>query len=303
MRQILCTLVCLGAAVALQAQENQAPDRWNEVHLLWQTPPIFQTPEAVLYDSKRNVLYVSNYQLVEPPSGTPQAERPEYLSKLDMDGKVIALQWVRDLKRPTGMTIYRDSLYVVERDNLVRIDMDQARIKQRFPIQGADFPNDIVFDANGVGYISDNGQNPQYALHRFKDGRISPWLSADQVLKPNGLLIEGQDLVAYDNRRQALVRINCKTQAVKVIAKLPASAQAMGDGMVQLDEQTYLVTAWGGPSWIIKQDGSVTALLDTGTLTPVKGRQVNNADAGWIPGKKTWVIPTFSDGRLLAYQF
>jgi len=264
--------------------------------LVWQTEPVFQTPEAVLYDAKRAILIVGNYKK------TKAGETSEFLSRVDTRGNIKDLKWITGLNQPTGMAIHKDRLYVVERENLVRINIDAGRIEERFPIIGASFANDVAIDTNGIAYISDNGQEAQTAIRRFEDGQISPWMTTDEILRPNGLLVDGEYLVAYDNRRQALVRIHRSSQEVQVIAAIVSGTRAIGDGIVKLDTDTYLVTAWGGQSWIVNRTGSVVPLLDTNSLTPVQGSRVNHADVAYVPQQRMWIIPTFSDHRLLAYE-
>lgn len=267
-----------------------------KVRLVWQTEPIFQTPEAVLYDPQRDVLYVGNYRKTDPNASS------EFLSRVDTQGKVLAYQWVTGLDRPTGMAIYQDKLYVVERTHLVRINIGAGAIEARAPIENASFANDVAFDPCGVAYISDNGQQAQTAVFCFQNGRIDPWVTSEQILRPNGLLIDGKGLIAFDNRRKALVRMNRQDQSIAEIANISSEARAIGDGLVKLAAQTYLVTAWSGESWIVGPGGSVTPLLDTNTLTPVVGQRVNHADVGYVLQKKLWIIPTFFDHRLLAYE-
>jgi len=264
--------------------------------LVWQTEPVFQTPEAVLYDAKRAILIVGNYKK------TKAGETSEFLSRVDTRGNIKDLKWITGLNQPTGMAIHKDRLYVVERENLVRINIDAGRIEERFPIIGASFANDVAIDTNGIAYISDNGQEAQTAIRRFEDGQISPWMTTDEILRPNGLLVDGEYLVAYDNRRQALVRIHRSSQEVQGIAAIVSGTRAIGDGIVKLDTDTYLVTAWGGQSWIVNRTGSVVPLLDTNSLTPVQGSRVNHADVAYVPQQRMWIIPTFSDHRLLAYE-
>lgn len=264
--------------------------------LVWQTEPVFQTPEAVLYDAERDLLIVGNYR------STEAGETDEFLSRVDTRGNIVDLKWITGLDRPTGMSIHKDRLYVVERDNLVRINIEVGRIEERFPIVGASFANDVAIGPQGIAYISDNGQEAQTAIRRFADGQIKPWMTTEQILRPNGLLVDGEHLVAYDNRRQALVRIHRSSQEVQVIASIVSDARAIGDGIVKLDTDSYLVTAWSGESWIVNRTGSVVPLLDTNTLTPIRGQRVNHADVGYVPQQRMWVIPTFFDHRLLAYE-
>ncbi|MFC1763470.1 SMP-30/gluconolactonase/LRE family protein [Planctomycetota bacterium] len=271
---------------------------WEHVtaKLIWQTEPVFHTPEAVLYDSQRKVLYVSNFKKTEPN------EPSEFLSKLSPDGDILVKRWITGLDRPTGLTIFRDKLYVVERNKLTRINMDTDKIETRINITGADFSNDVAFDPCGIAYVSDNGPQAQTSIFRLSQGRVESWLSSEQVLRPNGLLVDGPNLIAFDNRRKALMCINRADQTMTELASITTNTPAIGDGLIKLANNTYLVTAWGGEAWIVTPQGKVISLLNTKTLTPVVGKRVNNADIGYIPHQSRLIIPTFFDNRLLAYE-
>jgi len=270
---------------------------------IWQTPAVFRTPEAVICDPKRDVLYVSNFNFDGGfLAGRTEPRHMEFLSKVDPSGNVVTLRWVNGLEAPTGMAIQDDTLYVVERGHLVQIDIEAARIVGRCAIPDASFANDIAFDAQGTGYISDNGRQPTTGVYRYANGHIEPWIPSSEVDRPNGLLVDGDELIAYDNHRRALVAIRLADRQIRTIAAMAFDAPAMGDGLLKLSEKTYLVTAWSGPSWLVRPDGSVTALLDTKRIEPIGGDQVNNADAGFVPGRRLWVIPTFMDHRILAYE-
>jgi DNA-binding beta-propeller fold protein YncE len=280
----LCVLGAITPATTVAAAPLAQP------RMVWQTAPVFQTPEAVLYDAQRDVLYVGNYRKTDPN------EPSEFLSRVSTAGKVLTLKWVTGLDRPTGMAIHKDKLYVVERGRLARINIDTARIEHRYPIPGADFSNDVAFDPSGIAYISDNGEQARTAIFRLQNDRITPWMTSQQILSPNGLLVDGKVLIA-------LVRIDRTDKTMTEIARFSSNARAIGDGIVPIAKHTYLVTAWSGESWIVSPEGTVTPLLDTNTLKPVVGERVNHADVGYVPQKKLWIIPTFFDNRLLAYQW
>jgi hypothetical protein len=264
---------------------------------------VFRTPEAVLYDGERDVLYVSNFN-VEGGflAGRTEPQRREFISKVDTAGRVLSLKWVTDLEAPTGMAIHGGRLFVVERGNLVEIDIDGARIVGRCAIPDASFANDVAIDADGTGFVSDNGRDPKTGIYRYAGGRIQPWISVAQVNRPNGLLIDGDELIAYDSNRKALVAIGLADREIRTIASIASESPAIGDGLIKVAGGTYLVTAWSGPSWLIRPDGSVPALLDTNQLQPVSGDRVNNADGAFVPKENLWIIPTFMDHRLLAYR-
>lgn len=302
---LLAAASLLGAHLsgASPNQTSAASETDAVCRLLWQTSPVFRTPEAVLYDSKRDVLYVGNFNVDGGfLAGRAEPQRREFISKVDTSGRVLALQWVVGLEAPTGMALHDDRLVVVERGNLVEIDIEGARIVGRCAIPDASFPNDVAMDVTGVGYISDNGRQPKMGIYRYAKNRVEPWIASTEVSQPNGLLVDGNELIAYDNNRKALVAIGLANRQIRTIARIDSEAQAVGDGLVKIAEKTYLVTAWSGLSWLVRPDGSTTALLDTNQIQPVSGSRVNNADCAFVPDKNLWVIPTFMDHRLLAYE-
>jgi hypothetical protein len=91
-----------------------------------------------------------------------------------------------------------------------------------------------------------------------------------------------------------------------------SDAGAIGDGLVKINETTYLVTAWAGPSWLVATDGIVTNLLDTTKIKRPNCRNnmtrraadesLKNADSGYIPDKHLWLIPTFFGNKILTYK-
>ncbi|MBN2313349.1 MAG: hypothetical protein JXM79_05425 [Sedimentisphaerales bacterium] len=283
----------------------------SSLGLLWQTEPIFKTPESVLYDGKRDVVYVGNFNTEGGFLSPTKKRNTEYISKLTTTGKLLELKWIEGLDAPTGMTIHNDRLYVVERQNLVEVNIAKAEVVKRTPISGAGFANDVAFDKDGKGYISDNGAKSKTSLYRYSNNKIEPWMSAEQVKNPNGLYVDGQELIAYDDTTQSLVAINLTDKTIRKIAVINSDARAIGDGLVKINKTTYLVTAWSGPSWLVAADGTVTSLLDT-TKTKLPNRQSNmsgiadeqlkNADSGYIPDKQLWLIPTFFGNKILAYK-
>lgn len=282
------------------------------LELMWQTEPIFKTPESVLYDEKRDVIYVGNFNTEGGFLRPAKKRNTEYISKLTTTGKLLELKWIEGLDAPTGMTIHNDRLYVVERRNLVEIDIEKAEIVKKTTISGAGFANDVAFDKEGRGYISDNGRNSKTSIYRYSNGTIKPWMSAKQMNRPNGLYFDGQELIAYDNNTQSLVAVNLTNKKLRKIATVKSDARGIGDGLVKINETTYLITAWSGPSWLVTTDGTVTDLLDT-TRTKLPNRSTNatiqgadeslkNADSGYIPDEQIWLIPTFFGNKILAYK-
>jgi len=67
---------------------------------LWETNADFKLPESVIYDKENDILYVSNMQ------GDPfTKDKNGFISKVDVDGKIIKLKWIEGLNAPKGLTI------------------------------------------------------------------------------------------------------------------------------------------------------------------------------------------------------
>src|SRR5690606_21160707 len=74
---------------------------------LWTTDTLLTTSESVIYDKKRDILYVSN--IVGKPD---DVDGEGFISKLDLNGKITDTVWVEGFDSPTGMGIHGDTLYV-----------------------------------------------------------------------------------------------------------------------------------------------------------------------------------------------
>src|SRR6188472_3198199 len=72
----------------------------------WTTTGL-DTPESVLFDGSRDILYVANI------AGDPVAKDGNgYLSILDLDGTIRTEKWVTGLDAPKGLHLDSDTLYV-----------------------------------------------------------------------------------------------------------------------------------------------------------------------------------------------
>src|SRR6056297_2825892 len=120
---------------------------------IWSTDPIMRTPESVLYDPSRNVLYVANMNRTEEGDDTG------FISKLSTDGKVNDLYWITGLNEPRGMGLYDGFLFATDMNRLLIIDADNGEVKQMVPVEGAVFLNDLAITEEGKIYFSDSRAN------------------------------------------------------------------------------------------------------------------------------------------------
>lgn len=250
----------------------------------WETEAVLKTPESVIYDEKRNVLYVANI------NGDGSAHDGNgFITKLSTDGKISELEWVKGLDAPKGMGILGNKLYVSDIDKVVVIDILSGKIEKSYTIEGAVFLNDITTDASGNVYISDSSNKKIYLL---KDGTISLWLENNVFEKPNGLLALKDGLRVIDMKGGKFYNVSYDKKKAEVIAENIPS----GDGIVEITKGTYLISNWNGEVNYINGK-TVSKLLDT------KDEKINSADIWYIPQQKLVLVPTFFGNKLVAYTF
>ena len=164
------------------AGESETPSANPPVtlKLLWTTDSLLTTCESVLYDPDKNVLYVSNIK------GEADAKDGNgTIAKVNLDGEIIAADWVKGLDAPKGLGMSNGMLYVADIDQIVEIDTETGEITKKYPVPGAQFLNDITVDTTGKIYASDSNTGRIAALF---DGQVATWL--DNVNGPNGLLAD-----------------------------------------------------------------------------------------------------------------
>ncbi|TIX83754.1 MAG: hypothetical protein E5V21_06215, partial [Mesorhizobium sp.] len=82
-----------------------------------------KAPESVLFDTKRNVFYVSN--IVGEPAGK---DGVGYLSKVSPDGKLQTAEWVTGFNAPKGLVMQGDTLFVTDIDRLMAVNVESGQI-------------------------------------------------------------------------------------------------------------------------------------------------------------------------------
>lgn len=254
----------------------------------------FETPESVLPAADGTTLYVSN--VAGAPDGKDGAG---FISKITADGKVAALKWVEGIDAPKGMALHAGKLYVSNIDELVEIDEASGKITQRFKGEGGKFFNDLAVDKEGRIYVSDMAANK---IWRLEGGKFEVWLDSAELKNPNGLLVQGDDLIV------AAWGVMTDGFATKVpghlltVSLTDKSVKALGDatpignldGLEPLGGGNYLVSDWmNGKVFRIASSGKAETLL---SLSP------GTADLGYVPASKTMFLPMMKDNKVIAYK-
>ena len=263
---------------------------FKDVNAIYESPKIskkweikfkLKYPESVVYDKKRDVLYVSNLTL----------EQGGYISKVNLKGEIIKFDFIAGILQPTGLCISNDKLYIVGRYNLVEYDLEKNEISNRFPFPDPIFANDITKDDSGNLYISDSGKG---AIYKFENGTITEWLKGEQLQGSNGILADNGKILVGTSGDGSIKSIDVATKANTTIFTF--GMQTPMDGLVKDGKGNYLISDNNGRLFKIDQQGKEELLLNT------KSRQINIADFEYIPEKNLLIIPTLFDNRLMMYE-
>jgi hypothetical protein len=253
----------------------------------WDTPGELLVPESAVYDAKRDVVYVTNYDWYRRSMG---AER-QYVSKVSLGGEVTERKWVTGLSQPAGMVIANEKLYAVERRTLTEIDPDSGEITNRFEFPSPIFPNDVVVDDAGVMYVSDTRK---HAIYKFAGGEFEEWVAGGGLDRPNGLCIDGGRLLVGNSGDNSLKSIDLATKEIGTVIRLQPG---IIDGIKVAKDGNLIVSQWKGRVFRIAPDGDKSdVLLD------LSGSDIYTADFDYVPEMNLLIIPTFFDNRLLTYE-
>jgi len=253
----------------------------KSLHPLWTLSHELSYPETVVYDSNRDVLYVSNFL----------SDGPQFVSRIKMNGEIDNREWITGLVQPTGMAIHHDTLFIVERANLVEVDIPSAQIVKKHPAPAPAFLNDIAVDDQGNIYISDSQKGE---IIKFSNGQFSSWKSGPEIAQLNGLQYYAGKLYAGVSADASLKSIDLKNGEIRTIARLDRGANV--DGIEADRKGNILVSDFGGKILMVDPKGKTTLLLDS------SAPKQYCANFAYIPGKKLLVIPSLVDNRISAFS-
>jgi hypothetical protein len=246
---------------------------------LWETDTILKVPESVLLSKEKKIIYFSDID------GQPlDKDSKGSIGTCDLNGKNINNNWVTGLSAPKGMAIYKGALYVSNIDEVVVIDIATAKIKNRIPVTGAIFLNDVTIDDKGIVYVSDSKTEK---IHRIENGKVTDFVSNQP--NANGVLAVGEDL--YFLAKGAL----WKADKNKKLTKIADGMDASTDGLEQTKDKDFIVSAWVGIIYYVKADGSKYQLLDSRT------EKLNTADIDFDAENNILYVPRFFGNRVTAY--
>lgn len=272
----------LVAAGTLSATAQTATEAWRLGG--------FKTPESVIFDKANNRLIIDNIGAFGPDGGTDG-----YLSIVSPEGQLVTEQWVTGLTDPKGMAIVGDSLFVADTTGLVEIKLSDGSIVATHPLEGAVLANDVTADGSVV-YVSDTfGQ----AIFRVEGGKAEKWLTDEKLLSPNGLFVDGGQLLVGGlgagikedftvTTKGGLLSVDPATKAITPSAG--ATELSMTDGVAKVGNAIIFDD---NPS------GTIYSYAD-GKATPIITLVAGAADL-WAEGNMVYV-PLMQTGELVALK-
>ena len=251
---------------------------------LWETAPVLETPESVLADKSKGILYVSCMNLNEPPNSGNG-----YIAKVDMNGNVIELKWATGLNGPKGMGLVGNYLFVADNTELVKISVETGEIVEKTVIAGRPGLNDVTVGDDGSVYVSGYNSN---IIYKVKDGVVEPVFTGTQGENFNGLFWEKDRILLITSSGSTFKAIDWATSEVTILAE----EMGHGDGIVSLGNGDYITSDWRGRIFHVPAKGEVVTLLDT------REQEINAADIDYIIETNTLYVPTFYKNSIVAYK-
>lgn len=267
------------------AKEEQQRDSVRKFTLTeqWRTDTLLRTPESVIYDRKRDILYVSNVNL-EPR----KKDMNGFISRMDKTGKITDLRWIEGLSSPKGLAIVGDTLFTADVDEIVAMDINKGTIIKKIPVTAGRMLNDMTADDQGNLYVSDTDDNK---IHKYSGGKVTEWV--DGILGPNGLLFDGDRMLVASQQTNDLTAIDLQTMERTLVTDSLIHADGIAFTGIP---GYYIVTDWEGEIFMINHDNSSSSLLRT------KEQQTNTADIEYIPEEKLLFVPTFFRNQVIGFR-
>jgi DNA-binding beta-propeller fold protein YncE len=236
-----------------------------EATKVWESEAVLKVPESVLLDGKTKQLYVANI------NGKPtDKDGNGFITILNLDGTVKSLEFSKGFDAPKGMAIYDKKLYVSDISTLRVVDLKSGKIVHNYPLQEAEFLNDVVATKNGIVYVSDFSATNQ-AIYKLQNKKLTKWLNSEELFgeRPNGLWIQNDKLIV-GTKEGNIYEVNQKT---KEITTFKENVGTNGiDGILSFDEGRYITSDWAGKVFVSSKT-ETTQIID-GTANKVNAADI-----------------------------
>ena len=174
-----------------------------------------------------------------------------------------------------------------------------TRRSDRYQVADAKFLNDVAASPAGEIFVSDMAAN---RIHVLKDGQFSIWLESPDLESPNGLLVQGDNLIlgAWGVMTEGFSTV--VPGHLKSISLKDKTITSLGDGSpignldgVEADlDGDFYVTDW--------MNGKLFRITATGQAELLLRLEQGMADHEFLPDRNMLFIPMMNNNKLLAYR-
>ena len=259
----------------------------------WVTTEGIETPESVFVDSESGFIFAS--QIVGAPDGRDGDGR---IVKLAGDGSVVDAMWVTGLNAPKGLRGCQGTLWTADLDEVIGIDIESGSISSRVTVPDAQFLNDVACGPDGTVYVSDMFAN---RIHAIQGDTLSLFAEGEQLEWPNGLLVEGSQLVVggwgqpgADFTTEVPGRLFTLDLATKEKTLITPEPFANIDGVESDGRGGYIITDWVA--------GKVLQVGGDGEVRELRTFEPGTADHAFLPEGNVLILPHMSENRIGAYD-
>jgi hypothetical protein len=224
----------------------------------------FEQPEAVVWDDQARVWYVSNFGGPAQLDGIDK-DGDGFISRVSSDGTLVEMKWLTGLDAPKGMRLVGRTLYVVDVNQVLAVDVDAGEVTQRFPVEGSLFLNDVDVAGDGSLFVTDTLANTIVRIDPC--GAVETFASGPQLINPNGIRVDGDRIVvaAWGPITNPMTFESSRPGDLYAISLTDRRQTLIASEVGNLDglEKTgygFLVTSWAGTVLAIDDDGRVSTL-------------------------------------------
>jgi len=284
---ILAVISCKESEEATANEKTQTTDvSFDSITFekIWETDTLMTTSESVIYDSKREMLYVACINGISPWVHDGDG----FIARVNLQGEVIDHKWVEGMSAPKGMGILEDMLYVNDINQILKIDLETGEISERIPVEGAERLNDLTVAHDGDIFVSDSKAS---VIYKITDGVPTKILQDSTLNGINGIYMFHDTLFFATYNEGAVYRIQHDDLVPKKLVNLPSG----GDG-VEMYKDGFIISAWEGRIFLVDNNWKFREFLNS------TQQKINSADIEVIEDKDLLLVPTFFDNRVVAYK-
>lgn len=215
----------------------------------------FSSPESVIIKDKN--VYVSNVGEKLEPS---KKDGDGFISKLDKDGNIKELRFIKNLNAPKGMGIINNTLYIADVDTLRGFDLTSKKELFSLVFKDTKFLNDITVKDNKTLFVSSSDKDEIYEINV----KANSYKKLIDFNAANGLDYEDEVLYAAELGSSSKNMFDLKGKLYKIDLKtktktLLASYEGVLDGVQKVKNKIYV------SDWVNFKNSGIIRIYDTKT--------------------------------------